>query len=32
MVIDKTIETEPADYPYAKSVDVFKVFPDPQNT
>lgn len=32
LVIDKTIETEPANYPYAKSVDVFKVFPDPQNT
>lgn len=32
MVIDKTIETEPADYPYAKSIDVFNAFPDPQNT
>lgn len=32
LVIDKTIETEPADYPYAKSIDVFKIFPDPQNT
>lgn len=30
--VEKTIETEPANYPYAYHLDVFSAFPDPQNS